>query len=67
MSTDTNQQTADRASRAPDKEKLLAFSAALRTIHAGEMATEVGKRLARQAANEVLMVAAKIEQQAGEM
>ena len=58
------QEAADRATRAPDKEKLLAFSAALRTITTGEMTTEVGRALARCAKNEVLMVAAKIEKQA---
>lgn len=50
-----------------DKEKLLAFAAALRTIHAGEMTTEVGRGIARRALNELVMLAAKIEQQAGGM
>lgn len=64
-----NSMTTEQTSsiRAPDKQKLLAYAAAIRSLHAETMTTEAGKVLARRTMNELCLVAGKLEQQAEAM
>jgi len=61
---EAKREAAEKAARAPDKVKFRAFVASLRALSTGDMATNAGKALARQAMSELIVLAEKIERAA---